>query len=66
MKQANIGFLSLLALIFIGLKLAGIGIVAQWSWWAVLSPLWGPVVLVLSIMVVYFVALMVTEAVKRL
>lgn len=26
-------------LIFLGLKLAGIGIVASWSWWAVCSPL---------------------------
>ena len=33
----NIGFLPLLALLFIGLKLAG---AIHWSWFWVLSPLW--------------------------
>lgn len=28
--------------IFLFLKLAGIGICATWSWWAVFSPLWVP------------------------
>ena len=34
------GFLGLLTLLFVGLKLAG---VIGWSWWWVLAPLWGPV-----------------------
>jgi small Trp-rich protein len=29
-------------LVFLALKLAGIGVVAQWSWWWVLSPIWFP------------------------
>ena len=32
-------FLSLLAVLFIGLKLTGF---ISWSWWWVLAPLWGP------------------------
>lgn len=32
------GFCSLLAVLFIGLKLCG---VVAWSWWLVLAPLWG-------------------------
>ncbi|WP_253191678.1 transmembrane Fragile-X-F family protein [Burkholderia cenocepacia] len=28
-------------LIFLALKLAGIGVVAAWSWWWVTAPLWG-------------------------
>lgn len=36
------GFLSLLALLFIGLKLGG---VITWSWWWVLAPLWIPFLL---------------------
>lgn len=32
--------LSILGLIFITLKLAGIGVVASWSWWWVLLPFW--------------------------
>lgn len=45
MQQASsggIGFFGLLALIFIGLKLGGVGAVAAWSWWWVLAPLWMP------------------------
>lgn len=44
MKTASqgIGFLGILTLIFIALKLAEIGVVASWSWWWVLAPLWVP------------------------
>lgn len=34
--------MGVLALIFIGLKLAEVGVVAGWSWWWVLAPLWVP------------------------
>lgn len=37
-------FLGTLTLIFITLKLAGVGIIASWSWILVLSPIWFPVV----------------------
>lgn len=48
-RSGGIGFCGLLAIVFIALKLAGIGAVATWSWWWVLSPLWIPFVLVLVI-----------------
>lgn len=38
--SAGFPILSILFLIFLTLKLAGIGTVATWSWWAVTSPLW--------------------------
>lgn len=38
-KSRGVGFGSLLAVLFIGLKL---GKVINWSWWWVLSPLWIP------------------------
>jgi hypothetical protein len=41
-----LGFFSLLAIVFITLKLTG---VIAWSWWWVLSPLWGPVAVVLVV-----------------
>lgn len=41
-------FLPLLALLFIGLKLGGVGVVATWSWLWVLSPLWIGIALVIS------------------
>ncbi len=39
-KQSNsggIGFVGLLTILFIGLKLTGF---ITWSWWLILSPLW--------------------------
>ena len=38
-KTGGIGFLGLLTIAFIVLKLCA---VIDWSWWWVLAPLWGP------------------------
>ena len=48
----GIGLSTVLFLIFLVLKLAGIGQVATWSWWWVTSPLWIPITLGLAIVVV--------------
>lgn len=48
-SSGGIGFLGLLTIVFIVLKLTD---VIDWSWWLVLLPAWGPVVLVLSIFLV--------------
>lgn len=57
--SGGIGFLGLLALVFIILKLAEIGPVQHWSWWLVLAPLWIPftiaLVVLLVILIVYLV-----------
>ena len=45
--NAGPGFLSLLCLLFIGLKLGG---VIAWSWWLVLAPLWIPLALLLVLL----------------
>ena len=45
----GIGIGTVIFLIFLVLKLAGVGEVATWSWWWVTSPLWIPIVLVLGI-----------------
>lgn len=53
--SGGVGFLGLLAILFIGLKL---GNVITWSWWWVLAPLWGPfaaVVVVLAVLAVQMV-----------
>ena len=42
----GIGFLGLLAILFIGLKLGGI---ISWSWWWVLAPIWIPLAIVLAV-----------------
>jgi hypothetical protein len=46
------GFLSCLSLLLIALKLAGC---ITWSWGLVLAPLWGPVVLLLPALGVFFI-----------
>lgn len=44
----GIGLGTLIFLVFLTLKLAGIGEVANWSWWWVTSPLWLPAVIVIG------------------
>ena len=44
-KTVSFPILGILGLIFVTLKLAEIGVVATWSWWAVLSPFWVPLVI---------------------
>lgn len=61
--KSSFPFLSILALIFIGLKLAGIGVVATWSWWWVLAPIWIPASFGLSILLL--VGILAAIAVKR-
>lgn len=51
MKPPKISFIGLITLIFIVLKLTNY---VDWSWWIVLSPLWGSIVLVLVLSGVLF------------
>jgi len=46
-NTGGIGFAGLLAIVFITLKLTGY---IAWSWWWVLSPLWIPLALVVTIL----------------
>ena len=48
-SSTGISFCSLLAILFIGLKLGGI---INWSWLWVLSPLWIPISIFLAVVVV--------------
>lgn len=51
-KSISLGVCDVLGIVFIVLKLVG---VIDWSWWLVLLPLYGPLVIVLLIAV--FVAI---------
>lgn len=48
-QSGGIGFFGLLTVLFIGLKLTGY---IAWSWWWVLSPLWIPFAIVVSILII--------------
>ena len=64
-KAASFPILGILGLIFVTLKLAGIGVVATWSWLWVLSPFWIPLAIVLGIFVVVFVVVALAEVLNR-
>lgn len=56
--KTSIGFMDLLLVLFIGLKLGG---VIAWSWWWVLSPLWLPFLVALLIACFACIALSVAQ-----
>ncbi len=49
-QSSDTGFFTILFLIFLTLKLAGLGVVADWSWWWVTAPLWLPIVAALIVL----------------
>jgi hypothetical protein len=55
-RSGGAGFMSLLQVLFIGLKLGEVGVVADWSWWTVLSPIWGTILFVLALAVIVGIA----------
>ena len=48
-KSGGVSLLGMVFLVFLIVKLANVGAVANWSWWWVFSPLWIPVVVGLLI-----------------
>lgn len=48
-SSGGVGFCGLLTIVFVTLKLLG---KITWSWWCVLSPIWGSVALLLAIFAV--------------
>lgn len=56
-SRGGAGFITLLGLLFIGLKLAGL---IDWAWWVVLAPIWGQ----LAFIALLFVALVIAELVE--
>ena len=51
-NKVSVGFpiFGLLGVLFVGLKLAGVGTVSSWSWWLVLLPFYGPLAFVLGLL----------------
>lgn len=50
-SSGGVGFLGLLAIVFITLKLTN---VISWSWWWVLCPLWGGVAFILLVITIFW------------
>jgi len=51
-NHVSLGFLDVLTLIFITLKLTD---VINWSWWAVLSPIWIQLVLIIITVIILLI-----------
>ena len=51
-SSGGIGFVGLLTILFIGLKLTNY---VDWSWWWVLSPIWISIALVIAIVVIVII-----------
>lgn len=64
-RNAGVGLLSLMFLVFLVLKLAGIGAVAEWSWWWVTAPLWGGAALVVLGLLCVFLWLVWRSVIDR-
>ena len=57
-RSGGVGFLGMLGILFIGLKLAGF---IDWPWVWVLSPLWGWLALIFVCVVIYVIADMIEK-----
>lgn len=64
-STASFPIFGILGLIFVTLKLAGVGTVATWSWWWVLSPFWIPLAIVLGIFAVAGVGVVVSKLLEK-
>ena len=55
-RGGGIGFVGLLTILFVGLKLTGY---IDWSWWWVLSPIWISVLIAVVVLLIFLCALMI-------
>lgn len=58
----GVGFLGMLFLLFLGLKLSD---KIDWSWWWVFAPLWVPVVLIVAIVGIVAIVLAIQTIVEK-
>jgi hypothetical protein len=58
-EKTSISLSTILFITFLVMKLGGIGDVANWSWWWVTAPLWIPVVLALSILLIVLLVIII-------
>jgi len=61
----GLGIGTILFLIFLTLKLAEVGPVAEWSWWWVFSPIWIPLAIVGVMAMVIGIAVMIQLRTKK-
>jgi predicted membrane channel-forming protein YqfA (hemolysin III family) len=61
-NSSGFGLGGMVFLIFLIMKLAGIGAVADWSWWWVTSPLWLPFFVIIAVVVLVFIVSFISSS----
>ena len=61
-QSGGIGFVGLLTILFIGLKLTGY---ITWSWWWVLSPIWISTLVVVGFFLVLVIGFIIIELLSK-
>ncbi len=62
-SSGGVGFLGLLTLIFITLKL--VGPLAHWSWWMVFAPIWIPFLIFVAVLLVLLLIALIVKLIDR-
>lgn len=57
-QSSGVGFLGLLCIVFIVLKLTN---VIDWSWWWVLSPMWIPFGIAIVVLIGWFILYLINK-----
>jgi hypothetical protein len=57
----GIGLGSIIFVVFLVLKLANIGVVANWSWWWVLAPVWMPFAFILFVILIMMIGVVLGQ-----
>jgi hypothetical protein len=65
-QQGGIGLMGLMFILFLSMKLLGLGVVASWSWWWVTAPLWGPLAFILGFLAVVGIGCMLVVVVGKM
>jgi hypothetical protein len=60
-STGGIGTLSLLGVLFVGLKLTGY---IDWSWWTVTAPFWVPFAMIIVVLILLGIALLIEKIFK--
>ena len=61
----GIGCLTALGIVFVALKLAEVGKVAEWSWWWVLAPFWIQPAIAIGIFLVILIIAVIAALLDR-
>jgi hypothetical protein len=61
-KSGGIGLFGLLGVVFVTLKLCK---VIDWSWWWVTAPFWGPLALILTLLIIYGIGCLAVLLIKK-